>query len=98
MPSRRQDLRCNWHTFLPADGAVHIYSRNSEDNTGKYPDIVANIPKLLQSSVTGGVVLDCEAVAYDREKGIILPFQVRLALPQTPLDRYCVALWSLRLC
>lgn len=58
------------------DGKVHIYSRNSEDNTGKYPDVVANIPKLVKSAVTGGIVLDCEAVAYDREDGIILPFQV----------------------
>lgn len=64
---------------------MHIYSRNSEDNTGKYPDIVANIPKLVQPSVTGGVVVDCEAVAYDREKDIILPFQA----PPPPPPGYC---------
>ena len=77
----------------PAGGEVHIYSRNSEDNTGKYPDIVANIPKLVQPSVTGGVVVDCEAVAYDREKDIILPFQVPPAPPR-PRTVQCAIPWA----
>ncbi|PRW32906.1 DNA ligase 1-like isoform B [Chlorella sorokiniana] len=57
------------------DGSVKIYSRNSEDNTGKYPDIVSLIPKQLKPGVTS-VVLDAEAVAYDREANKVLPFQV----------------------
>ena len=52
-----------------------MYSRNSEDNTTKYPDIVASIPKLVKPGVKG-LVLDCEAVAYDRTLGKLLPFQV----------------------
>ena len=52
-----------------------MYSRNSEDNTTKYPDIVASIPKLVKPGVRG-LVLDCEAVAYDRTLGKLLPFQV----------------------
>ena len=51
-------------------------SRNSENNTGKYPDLAADVPKLLKHGVTS-VVLDCEAVAYDRVTKKILPFQVR---------------------
>lgn len=64
----------NLSTYL-ADGTVKVYSRNSEDNTTKYPDIVASIPKLVKDGVRG-LVLDCEAVAYDRKLGKLLPFQV----------------------
>ena len=57
------------------DGAVRIYSRNSEDNTPKYPDIAALIPRVLAPGVTS-LVLDAEAVAIDRATGKVLPFQV----------------------
>ncbi len=50
-------------------------SRNSENNTMKYPDIAASIPGLVKEGVRS-VVLDCEAVAFERETGRILPFQV----------------------
>ncbi len=56
------------------DGSVKIYSRNSEDNTGKYPDIAAMFPGVLQEGVKS-IVMDAEAVAYDPEKDKILPFQ-----------------------
>nr|XP_022318029.1 DNA ligase 1-like [Crassostrea virginica] len=57
------------------NGDVHIYSRNSEDNTSKYPDIIARIPKVKGESVTS-CVIDSEAVAWDAEKKQIQPFQV----------------------
>ncbi|CAN4119414.1 unnamed protein product [Withania somnifera] len=57
------------------DGSVEIYSRNAERNTGKFPDVVAAISRLKKSSAKS-FVLDCELVAYDREKQKILPFQV----------------------
>lgn len=57
------------------NGLVEIYSRNAERNTGKFPDVVAAITRLKKPSVTS-FVLDCELVAYDREKQKILPFQV----------------------
>lgn len=56
-------------------GKVSIYSRNSENNTTKYPDLAADVPKLLKEGCSS-VVLDCEAVAYDRVTKKILPFQV----------------------
>lgn len=56
-------------------GEVSIYSRNSENNTTKYPDLVSTLPSLLKGS-TKSVVLDCEAVAFDRTTNKILPFQV----------------------
>ena len=73
---------CEWkydgeraQIHLHDDGKVNIFSRNQEDNTTKFPDIIAR----LKSSLTEGVksaVLDCEAVAWDREKKSIQPFQV----------------------
>lgn len=57
-------------------GGVKIYSRNSEDNTGKFPDVAAALPALLQPGIKSAV-LDAETVAYDREQGRILPFQAR---------------------
>ncbi|KAH7664696.1 DNA ligase ATP-dependent protein [Dioscorea alata] len=57
------------------DGSVEIYSRNAERNTGKYPDVVNYVSRFKKPSVKS-FVLDCEIVAYDREKMKILPFQV----------------------
>ncbi|KAJ4725014.1 DNA ligase [Melia azedarach] len=57
------------------DGSVEIYSRNAEHNTGKFPDVVLAISRLKKPSVRS-FVLDCELVAYDREKQKILPFQI----------------------
>ncbi|KAL8056341.1 hypothetical protein ABFX02_04G113800 [Erythranthe guttata] len=56
-------------------GSVEIYSRNSERNTEKFPDVVAAVKRLKSPCVTS-FVLDCELVAYDRDKQKILPFQI----------------------
>jgi len=73
---------CEWkydgeraQVHLHEDGKVNIYSRNQEDNTTKFPDIIGRLPKCLGKDVKSAV-LDCEAVAWDREKKIIQPFQV----------------------
>ncbi|KAG8367555.1 hypothetical protein BUALT_Bualt16G0084000 [Buddleja alternifolia] len=58
------------------NGSVEIYSRNAERNTGKFPDVVAAVTRLKKPCIKS-FVLDCELVAYDREKQKILPFQVR---------------------
>ena len=60
--------------LLP-NGSVNIFSRNSEDNTEKYPDLY-NIISQAKNAKIQSCVLDCEVVAYDREKGCLLPFQV----------------------
>ncbi|OAY77562.1 DNA ligase 1, partial [Ananas comosus] len=57
------------------DGSVEIYSRNAERNTGKYPDVVNAVSRFKKATVKS-FVLDCEIVAFDREKKKILPFQV----------------------
>ncbi|XP_025945369.1 DNA ligase 1 isoform X2 [Apteryx rowi] len=56
-------------------GAVYVYSRNQENTTSKYPDIVTRIPKVKKASVQS-CILDAEAVAWDPEKKQIQPFQV----------------------
>lgn len=71
---------------LLSDGSMRIFSRNSEDMSVKYPDMVPVIPKITvpEQNVTS-FVLDCEAVAWnvpelDAEgkivkEGHMLPFQ-----------------------
>jgi len=59
---------------LLEDGTIKIYSRNLEDHTPKYPDIVDFLPKCVKPGVKS-FVIDCEAVAFDRENNKILPFQ-----------------------
>ncbi|KAG0297111.1 hypothetical protein BGZ96_007662 [Linnemannia gamsii] len=57
------------------DGSMRIYSRNSENMSTKYPDVMERLGKFAKPNTTS-FVLDCEAVAWDREQKCILPFQV----------------------
>ncbi|KAE8352250.1 hypothetical protein BDV28DRAFT_135489 [Aspergillus coremiiformis] len=55
-------------------GLAAIFSRNSEDLSKKYPDVLAK----LDGWIKGGVksfVLDCETVAWDTVNKKVLPFQ-----------------------
>ena len=67
------------------DGSIKIFSRNSEDNTNKYPDLVKTLHEVGDGRVCDGqsipegvttCILDSECVAWDREQNKILPFQV----------------------
>lgn len=60
--------------LLP-DGTVKIFSRNSEDNSEKYPDL-KDVVKRARNAGLESCVLDAEVVAYDREKNCLLSFQV----------------------
>ncbi|ANB15112.1 DNA ligase (ATP) CDC9 [Sugiyamaella lignohabitans] len=57
------------------DGKIRVYSRNMEDMSQRYPDIVSIVPHFMPDSKKS-FILDCEAVAWDREQRKILPFQV----------------------
>jgi DNA ligase 1 len=58
-----------------SDGKVMVYSRNSENLSDKYPDIISRISSMDIPDVNS-FVLDCEAVAWDVKQQCILPFQV----------------------
>ncbi|KAA1471506.1 ATP-dependent DNA ligase [Dentipellis sp. KUC8613] len=56
------------------DGTVGVFSRNSEDMSKKYPDLVEQLPHCIKES-TKSFVIDAEAVAIDRSTGKLMPFQ-----------------------
>ncbi|KAI8084200.1 ATP-dependent DNA ligase [Gilbertella persicaria] len=57
------------------DGTIHVYSRNSENMSVRYPDVMSTIHKWIKPKTTS-FILDCEAVAWDKVEKKILPFQV----------------------
>lgn len=73
---------CEWkydgeraQIHIGESGDVSIYSRNQENNTSKYPDVINRLDKCKTENVKS-CILDCEAVAWDTEKKQILPFQI----------------------
>ncbi|KAI1724469.1 ATP dependent DNA ligase domain-containing protein [Ditylenchus destructor] len=59
---------------LTESGETHIYSRNQENTTGKFPDIIKRIPNCIHSG-TKEFIADGEVVAWHPEQKVILPFQ-----------------------
>ena len=57
-----------------AGGVASIFSRNSEDLSRKYPDILEKLHTWVKED-TKSFVLDCETVAWDKEEKKVLPFQ-----------------------
>ncbi|KAF2813203.1 DNA ligase 1 [Mytilinidion resinicola] len=55
-------------------GIANIFSRNSEDLSKKYPDILGKLPTWVKDG-TKSFVLDCETVAWDMVEKKVLPFQ-----------------------
>ncbi|PNP47177.1 hypothetical protein THARTR1_10682 [Trichoderma harzianum] len=51
-----------------------IFSRNSEDLSKKYPDVLAKLTTWVKED-TKSFVLDCETVAWDMLEKKVLPFQ-----------------------
>jgi len=55
-------------------GVAAIFSRNSEDLSKKYPDVLAKLHTWVKDD-TKSFVLDCESVAWDVTEKKVLPFQ-----------------------
>lgn len=58
----------------PTGGIAAIFSRNSEDLSKKYPDILSKLNTWVNTD-TKSFVLDCETVAWDLVEKKVLPFQ-----------------------
>lgn len=56
-------------------GDICLYSRNAENLTDKYPDLVVALPNVIHPKVKT-CILDCEIVAFDVASEKILPFQI----------------------
>ena len=74
-----EDSPLQYATSLPAvkkgaKGLHAIFSRNSEDLSKKYPDILAKLDTWINTG-TKSFVLDCETVAWDLVEKKVLPFQ-----------------------
>ncbi|CAD6576021.1 MAG: hypothetical protein TREMPRED_001559 [Tremellales sp. Tagirdzhanova-0007] len=59
--------------LLP-DRTIAVFSRNSENMSAKYPDLLEQMPRCLKPSVNS-FVIDAEAVAFDLATKKLLPFQ-----------------------
>lgn len=53
---------------------MKLFSRNLEDHTNKYPDLIKRLPDVLVES-DASFLADAEVVAWDVNKKVILPFQ-----------------------
>ena len=73
-----EDSPQQYKSSLPASkgpkGLSAIFSRNSEDLSKKYPDILAKLNTWIKPA-TKSFVLDCETVAWDMVEKKVLPFQ-----------------------
>lgn len=58
-----------------SDGSVYVYSRNSENMSEKYPDLVQAVAGTTNEG-TESYVIDCEVVAWDPVEQKLLPFQI----------------------
>ncbi|KAK4696063.1 DNA ligase 1, partial [Lecanoromycetidae sp. Uapishka_2] len=69
-----QQYTSNLHASGKNKGLSAIFSRNSEDLSKKYPDILAKLNTWIKPE-TKSFVLDCETVAWDLVEKRVLPFQ-----------------------
>lgn len=69
-----EELSQTFATKSVSKGVAAIFSRNSEDLSQKYPDVLARLGTWVKDG-TKSFVLDCETVAWDAVEKKVLPFQ-----------------------
>jgi len=65
-------FRIQGHFVKNKEGKIKLFSRNLEDVTNMYPDIVAGMREQIKASEA---IIEGEAVAYNPQTGEYLPFQ-----------------------
>ncbi|UKZ95561.1 uncharacterized protein TrAFT101_010394 [Trichoderma asperellum] len=68
------DAATQGSTMQIESGVACIFSRNSEDLSKKYPDVLEKLSTWVKED-TKSFVLDCETVAWDVTEKKVLPFQ-----------------------
>ncbi|KAG5498117.1 hypothetical protein GH5_02916 [Leishmania sp. Ghana 2012 LV757] len=58
------------------ESGFHIFSRNSETHTGKYPDVISMLPNVFDADEVQSFIIDSEVVAVDPVTGALQAFQV----------------------
>ena len=61
--------------LLP-DGTTKVFSRNLLDSSEKFPEVPLYVKEAAASNDVTSFVLDAEVVAYNRETGNLVPFQI----------------------
>uniref|UniRef100_A0A336M7V7 DNA ligase n=1 Tax=Culicoides sonorensis TaxID=179676 RepID=A0A336M7V7_CULSO len=76
------DFTCEWkydgeraQIHISECGRISIYSRNNENSTNKFPDIISRVKHVVKKPDVASCILDCEVVAFDTQTKKILPFQ-----------------------
>ncbi|GAA95367.1 hypothetical protein E5Q_02023.2 [Mixia osmundae IAM 14324] len=76
-----QDFTCEYkydgeraQVHMLEDGSIKVFSRNSEDMSIKYPDLVEQLPRCIKPSVKS-FVIDAECTAWSKDEKRLLPFQ-----------------------
>eukprot|EP00884_Botryococcus_braunii_P017318 jgi/Botrbrau1/426/Bobra.110_2s0076.1 len=74
--------------LLP-DASVKIFSRNSEDRTPSFPDVVEAVREAV-GEAANSLVLDAELVAIDRDTGRLRAFQELSTRPRAQVEAHQV--------
>jgi DNA ligase-1 len=73
--SLEKNERASYQVFDTAGAFVRLFSRNLEETTVMFPDVVEALQDLAEKKGLRSVIFDSEAIAYNPETGEFLPFQ-----------------------